>query len=46
MPPKPGAERAALRAEQKAERLAQREIELRIRYAQMHPLRHSIIMPE
>ena len=40
------AERAALRAEQKAERLAQREIELRIRYAQMHPLRHSIIMPE
>ena len=40
------AERAALRAEQKAERLAQREIELRIRYAQMKPLRHCIIMPE
>jgi len=34
------------RAEQKAERLARREIELRMRYAQMHPLRHSIIMPE
>lgn len=31
----------ARRAEQKAERLARREIELRIRYAQMHPLRHA-----
>ena len=43
------AERAALRAEQKAERLAQREIELRMRYAQMQPLthtRHTIHMPE
>lgn len=39
-------ERMARHAEQKAERLAKREIELRIRYAQMHPLRHSIIMPE
>ncbi len=39
-------EHIARRAEQKAERLAQREIELRIRYSQMNPLRHSIIMPE
>jgi len=43
------AERTARHAEQKAERLAQRETELRIRYAQMYPLthtRHTIHMPE
>ena len=36
-------------AEHNAERLAQREIKLRMRYAQMHPLthtRHTIHMPE
>lgn len=29
------------RAEQNAERLARRELELRMRYAQMHPLQHA-----
>jgi hypothetical protein len=43
------AERTARHAEHNAERLAQREIKLRMRYAQMHPLthtRHTIHMPE
>lgn len=42
------AERAIRHAEQKADRLAQREIELRMRYAQqrqLHHTRHIVTLP-